>query len=213
MYKNFVCFSILAIALAACGGSGSGNNPDTPATSATSAAAAAQPTTVSSPSAATVPAATASAAPAATVPTTTASTPPAAADPAPTVGPTPLTSTGLYVDPTSDPAVWAAANSGDARAADIRSRLASQPIAKWFGDWSGDIGTAVDTYMKAAAAAGRTPSLVAYNIPGRDCGQYSAGGANSLSGYQSWIHDFAAAIGDRSAIVILEPDAYRRSHV
>lgn len=205
MYKNVVCFSILTIALVACGGSGSGNAPATPASNA--APAAAQPTTVSTPSAATVPATTASAAPAATVPTATASTPAAATDPAPTIGVTPLNSSGPYVDPTSDPAIWVVANSSDTRAADIRSRLASQPIAKWFGGWSGDIGAAVDTYMKAAAAAGRTPSLVAYNIPGRDCGQYSAGGANSLSGYQSWIHDFAAAIGARSAIVILEPDA------
>jgi endoglucanase len=113
----------------------------------------------------------------------------------------------LYVDPQSTAAAWVANNPGDGRSADIRSRIASQPGARWFGGWNGDIGAAVASHVNAAAAASRVPVMVAYNIPARDCGQYSAGGAGSLAAYQDWIRGFATAIGLREAIVVLEPDA------
>ena len=50
------------------------------------------------------------------------------------------------------------------------------------------------------------PVLVAYNLPFRDCAQYSAGGAADTAAYNAWIDGFAAGIGDRAATVILEPD-------
>ena len=50
------------------------------------------------------------------------------------------------------------------------------------------------------------PVLVAYNIPFRDCAQFSAGGATSTDEYLAWIDGFAAGIGHERAIVILEPD-------
>jgi endoglucanase len=49
--------------------------------------------------------------------------------------------------------------------------------------------------------------MVAYNVPNRDCGQYSAGGARDSGEYAKWIEAFAAGIGDRRAVVVLEPDA------
>lgn len=50
--------------------------------------------------------------------------------------------------------------------------------------------------------------FVAYNIPNRDCGQYSKGGATSPADYKAWIESFAAGIGpEHRAIVVLEPDA------
>ena len=58
-----------------------------------------------------------------------------------------------------------------------------------------------------ASSAGKVAVLVAYNIPDRDCGGYSQGGANNSSDYINWIGAFARGIGDRSAVVILEPDA------
>ncbi|HEY6457196.1 MAG TPA: glycoside hydrolase family 6 protein [Steroidobacteraceae bacterium] len=58
------------------------------------------------------------------------------------------------------------------------------------------------------AALFRTiPVLVAYNIPGRDCAQFSAGGALTDAAYQAWISGFAAGLGRQKAVVILEPDA------
>ena len=60
----------------------------------------------------------------------------------------------------------------------------------------------------AAAAAGQTPVVVAYDIPQRDCaGGYSAGGAATPAAYLEWITLFAAGLGARRTVVILEPDA------
>ena len=50
------------------------------------------------------------------------------------------------------------------------------------------------------------PVLVAYNLPFRDCAQYSAGGALDTAEYEAWIDGLVAGIGDRPATVILEPD-------
>jgi endoglucanase len=51
------------------------------------------------------------------------------------------------------------------------------------------------------------PTLVAYNIPGRDCAQFSSGGALDETAYDAWIDGVAAGIGSGTATVILEPDA------
>ena len=138
----------------------------------------------------------------------TTPTPTPTLTPAPTPTPTPPLNTakGLYVDPQGSAAIWVRNNPSDGRSADIGSKIANQPAAKWFGGWSGDIGTAVSSYVGAAAGANKIPILVAYNIPARDCGQYSSGGANSLAGYRDWIRAFAAGIGNRDAIVVMEPD-------
>ncbi|WP_342113532.1 glycoside hydrolase family 6 protein [Pseudoduganella sp. OTU4001] len=114
---------------------------------------------------------------------------------------------GLYVDPQSSAVAWVRDNPADQRAADIARHIASQPGARWFGGWSGDIASAVGQHVANAAQAQRTPVMVAYNIPNRDCGQHSAGGERSMQAYQNWVHAFAKAIGERPAIVILEPDA------
>ncbi len=115
---------------------------------------------------------------------------------------------GFYVDPSSNPATWAASHPTDGRAADIRSAIAQQPMARWFGDWTTAVGTAVGGYVGAAANAGKIPLLVAYDIPHRDaCGGLSSGGAASASAYRTWIAAFADSVKDRPAVVVLEPDA------
>ncbi|WP_223167548.1 glycoside hydrolase family 6 protein [Nonomuraea sp. SYSU D8015] len=122
-------------------------------------------------------------------------------------GPVAMTS-GFYVDPDSNPAVWVRNNSGDSRAARIESAISSKPMARWFGGWSGDIRAAVSNYVAAADSADKLPVLVAYNIPGRDaCGEHSGGGAGSESAYKTWISAFADGIGNRPAVVIIEPDS------
>ena len=87
------------------------------------------------------------------------------------------------------------------------SQIASQPTASWLGEWSGDVQAAANALTSNATAQNAIPTIVAYNIPVRDCGSYSAGGANSSEYYKSWIRQLAAGIGQRKAIVILEPDA------
>jgi len=86
-------------------------------------------------------------------------------------------------------------------------QIASQPTATWLGEWSGDVQAAASTLVSNATAQNALATIVAYNIPVRDCGSYSAGGANSSDHYKTWIRQVAAGIGQRKAIVILEPDA------
>ncbi|MCO1340143.1 endoglucanase [Kocuria polaris] len=115
---------------------------------------------------------------------------------------------GFYVDPDSAPAQWADANPQDGRSAAIRESIAQQPMARWFGGWSGVIGTATGSFAGAADHHDKLPIMVAYNIAGRDaCGGHSGGGAGSASAYNSWIAGFAGGIAARPALVILEPDA------
>ncbi|WP_342380594.1 glycoside hydrolase family 6 protein [Myxococcus stipitatus] len=121
-------------------------------------------------------------------------------------GPLGMTS-GFYVDPDSNPAVWVRNNGWDSRAASIQGAIASKAGAKWFGNWSGDIASAVSSYVAAADAADKLPVLVAYNIPGRDCGSHSGGGAGSPEAYRTWISAFVTGLGNRPAVVIIEPDA------
>ncbi|MEV0144377.1 MULTISPECIES: glycoside hydrolase family 6 protein [unclassified Nonomuraea] len=136
-------------------------------------------------------------------------TPTSTATTTPKPGSGPLAQTdGFYVDPGSNPAIWVRDNSGDSRAARIKSAIASKPMARWFGNWNSDIGSAVSSYVAAADKAGKLPVLVAYNIPGRDaCGGHSGGGAGSEAAYKTWISAFASAVGSRPAVVVIEPDS------
>ena len=83
----------------------------------------------------------------------------------------------LFIDPASQVANWVRAHPGDPRVRKIGQRIASQPTAKWFGAWSGDIAAAVSGYTSAASREHKVPVLVAYNIPHLGCGGSSAGGA------------------------------------
>ncbi|WP_284574024.1 glycoside hydrolase family 6 protein [Streptomyces sp. 2P-4] len=124
---------------------------------------------------------------------------------------------GFYVDPANNAAAWVAGNPGDPRAAKIKAAVADHNTSKWFGDWDADrnpatgIQTEVSDHVGAAAAQGRLPVLVAYNIPGRDCGGASSGGAGSPAAYKAWIDKFAQGIAGRPAVVVLEPDAVAQS--
>lgn len=55
------------------------------------------------------------------------------------------------------------------------------------------------------------PILVIYNIPNRDIGQYSKGGAKTRERYLDFIERFAAGVGQSSPIIIYEPDALPHS--
>lgn len=114
---------------------------------------------------------------------------------------------GFYVNPNSNPAIWARNNPGDSRAARIQSAIAARPIGRWFGI-DPAIGATVGAYVGAADSHDKLPVLVAYNLPGRDaCGGHSGGGAGSPSAYRTWISSFAAGIGAKPAVVVIEPDA------
>jgi endoglucanase len=111
----------------------------------------------------------------------------------------------LYVDPSS-PAAQQAAAWRESRPQDAAEmdEIATAPQAQWFGGWNPDVAQAVDDHVSNAESARRWTLLVAYNLPGRDCGGHSGGGTAE---YRAWIREFARGIGDRPAAVILEPDA------
>lgn len=122
--------------------------------------------------------------------------------------PNPLAGARLYVDRYTQARrqaeEWRRSRPADAAQ---MQKIASQPQAVWFGDWSRDIRGDVDRVVSAAARAGAMPVLVAYNLPNRDLGSYSAGGAGGADAYRRWIRGFAAGLEGRPAVVILEPDA------
>jgi endoglucanase len=61
--------------------------------------------------------------------------------------------------------------------------------------------------MGAGAANGTVPVFVAYDIPWRDCGQYSSGGAADTADYEQFINSLTSGLGQGKAVVIVEPDA------
>lgn len=75
----------------------------------------------------------------------------------------------------------------------------------WLGDWSGDVWSFV--HNAVTTAAGKTSLFILYDIPGRDNGNYSAGGLKSPAEYYAWTGKIADAIGNASAIAVVEPDA------
>jgi endoglucanase len=96
----------------------------------------------------------------------------------------------------------------DPAAAQLIGKIADTPQAKWLGEWSGEIETVTQNFTRAADRAGKVPLIVAYNLPNRDCGQYSAGGVGDPVAYRAWVDAMARGISEqRRAIVILEPDA------
>jgi len=118
------------------------------------------------------------------------------------------TSTQFYADPNSQAARWVAANPGDSRASAINSRIAQVPSGIWFASYNpSTITSNVSAVTSAAKSAGKTPVLVVYEIPNRDCGGASAGGAPDLTSYGNWVRSFAAGLNGASVIVILEPDS------
>jgi endoglucanase len=113
----------------------------------------------------------------------------------------------FYVVPDTSAARWAAANAGDSRAAVIRDRIASVPQARWFTTTNtSEVRAQVSSFVGAAAAAGKIPIMVVYNIPNRDCGGASGGGAPSHDAYRAWVDQVAAGLGNRPAYIVLEPD-------
>ena len=85
--------------------------------------------------------------------------------------------------------------------------MAGVPTAVWFTEGTpSEVGTYATEIVNAANLDGSVPVLVAYDVPGRDCGSYSAGGAATGAAYKSWIDAIVDALGQTTAVVIVEPD-------
>ena len=125
--------------------------------------------------------------------------------PTPTPTPPPATTSGLFADTdTQSYIAWSAASGTDKA---LLAKIALTPQSLWVGDWTDANAAKADVaaYTGRAAAAGKTGSLVVYAIPGRDCGNHSAGGV-ATSAYAGWIDTIAAGITGEP-IIVLEPDA------
>lgn len=113
----------------------------------------------------------------------------------------------FYVDPQTQAAQWVAANPNDPRTPVIRDRIAAVPQGRWFTTTNTSaVRGQVNAFVGAAASAGKIPVLVVYNMPNRDCGGASSGGAPNHTAYRQWIDEVAAGLAGRPASIILEPD-------
>ena len=90
--------------------------------------------------------------------------------------------------------------------AKLMELVANNTVGVWYGAWSGDISSSVKGHADKALSNNATAVMVAYNIPNRDCGSHSAGGIPAGQ-YRTWISQFAQAVGQAKAVIILEPDA------
>ncbi|MBI4410395.1 MAG: glycoside hydrolase family 6 protein [Gemmatimonadetes bacterium] len=129
----------------------------------------------------------------------------------------PFANVSFYRDPysrarkTADQ--WYAA--GRTADAEQMEKLAQTAQADWFGDWNSDIYQAVYSRASTILLANALPVFILYNIPGRDCNGYSAGGSSTVDAYRTWIDRVAAGVGDAlaastgptRAVLLLEPDA------
>jgi endoglucanase len=128
-----------------------------------------------------------------------------------TAAPSPLDPATRFFVPAPSPAatsqVIGLVRQGRLRSALQVGAMLAQGHAVWFTDGApADVERQVHKTMVAAAVERRVPVLVAYDLPFRDCGQYSAGGALGTADYLAWIDGFARGIGNGQAVVILEPD-------
>lgn len=89
--------------------------------------------------------------------------------------------------------------------ADQIRKIAQQPVGEWISPENPE--EQARGFTEGADRVGRTALLVLYNVPHRDCGQYSQGGASDGNAYRDFVDGVAKGIGDRPATVILEPDA------
>ncbi|WP_369169626.1 glycoside hydrolase family 6 protein [Streptomyces sp. R28] len=113
----------------------------------------------------------------------------------------------FWVNPDGNAAeqVTAFEKAGKKEDAEQIRKIAEQPTGEWISPESPE--QQARGFTEAADKAGRRALLVLYNIPHRDCGQFSEGGAADGNAYRAFVDSVAKGIGDREATVILEPDA------
>jgi endoglucanase len=96
---------------------------------------------------------------------------------------------------------------GDTADAAALAKVLATPQAVWLsGGTAAEVRKTVQQTIAKATVQKTVPVFIAYNIPGRDCSQYSAGGASTTADYEAWIDQLAAGIGNAKAAVLVEPD-------
>ena len=120
-------------------------------------------------------------------------------------------STRLFVPPPADGSVAQIAQlakGGNLKDAALLTAMEVTPSAVWLtGGTPAQVSQQIHTTLFEASVEHAEPVFVLYDIPGRDCAQYSAGGALDQAGYESWISAVAAATSGANAAFLVEPDA------
>lgn len=90
----------------------------------------------------------------------------------------------------------------------LLAHITAEPMATWVAGPTRLATAATRAAVRGAERRGAVATVVAYNIPDRDCGSESASGERvQASDYRAWLRAFVTGLGDARAIVILEPDA------
>jgi endoglucanase len=98
--------------------------------------------------------------------------------------------------------------SGDFKDAALIAKMVTTPQAVWFNGGTPQQATQqARQTMFLAGIQHAVPVISVYDIPGRDCAQYSAGGALDLPSYEAWINGLVTGLGQHKVVVILETDA------
>jgi endoglucanase len=118
---------------------------------------------------------------------------------------------GLYV-PEANPAAYRQAfelaSAGQLRDVAGILTMAHTPQAVWYGDQTPvQVERQIREVARDADQDDALPVFALYNVPGRDCSNYSGGGASNTAEYKAWIDAIARGIGSRDALVVLEPDS------
>ena len=79
------------------------------------------------------------------------------------------------------------------------------PRGHWFCKQRKNLSGSVERFV--TRIGNKIPIFVIYNIPNRDLGNFSSGGAKDEVEYLDFISSFCNGLKDKSAIIIFEPDA------
>ena len=90
------------------------------------------------------------------------------------------------------------------------AKIFEHPVAFWYGAKKGknaykNLEHSLKRFLKRTSPC--LPYFVIYNLPNRDIGQYSKGGAQDSTEYLLFLQEFCKGIQGHKPIVIFEPDA------
>jgi endoglucanase len=91
----------------------------------------------------------------------------------------------------------------------LATKIFEKPVSFWYGERNGKEMEQIDYSLQRLLrrTAPQLPVLVVYNMPNRDIGQYSKGGAKTRESYLNFLQSFADGIGNSKPILIYEPDS------
>jgi len=118
----------------------------------------------------------------------------------------------VFVAPEESKAARAAAAGGAADEVAAAEYLAAEPTAYWLTpeqDPIGEVGPRVLNLLHEARETDAALAVVVYGLPGRDCGNHSAGGLDEAD-YETWTTQIGTALRsarDVKKVVVVEPDS------